>query len=50
MNNLYHKVAVASVCTALGFALGANKEAKAATLSLEPTIRFEVANISAPGL
>jgi hypothetical protein len=42
MNNLYHKVAVASVCTALGFALGANKEAKAATLSLEPTITFSV--------
>jgi PEP-CTERM putative exosortase interaction domain len=33
MNNLYHRVAVASVCTALGFALGANKEAKAATFS-----------------
>jgi hypothetical protein len=33
MNNLYHKVAVASVCTALGFALGANKEAEAATFS-----------------
>ena len=31
MKNLYHKVAVASVCTALGFALGANKEAKAAS-------------------
>jgi hypothetical protein len=42
MNNLYHKVAVASVCTALGFALGANTEAKAATLSLEPTITFSV--------
>jgi hypothetical protein len=33
MSNLYHKVAVVSVCTALGFALGANKEAKAATFS-----------------
>jgi hypothetical protein len=33
MNNLYRKVAVASVCTALGFALGANKEAEAATFS-----------------
>ena len=33
MNNLYYKVAVASVCTALGFALGANKEAKAATFN-----------------
>jgi hypothetical protein len=33
MNNLYHKIAVASVCTALGFALGANKKAEAATFS-----------------
>ena len=33
MNNLYHKVAVVFVCTALGFALGANKEAEAATFS-----------------
>jgi hypothetical protein len=41
MNNLYHKVAVASVCTALGFVLGANEEAKAATFTLPPTIRFE---------
>jgi len=40
MNNLYHKVAVASVCTALGFALGANKEAKAATFSLVPASQF----------
>jgi hypothetical protein len=34
MDNLYHKVAVASVGIALGFALGANKEAKAATFTL----------------
>jgi hypothetical protein len=34
MNNLYHKVAVASVCTALSFTWGANKEAKAATFTL----------------
>ncbi|MEG3959999.1 PEP-CTERM sorting domain-containing protein [Microcoleus sp. herbarium2] len=33
MNNLYHKVVVASVGLALGFTLGANKEAKAATFS-----------------
>jgi hypothetical protein len=33
MNNLYHKVAVVSVCTALGFALGSNKEAEAATFT-----------------
>ena len=40
MKNLYHKVAVASVCTALGFVLGASEEAKAVTFSLEPTIIF----------
>jgi hypothetical protein len=34
MNNLYHKVAVAFACTALSCALGANKEAKAATFTL----------------
>jgi hypothetical protein len=32
MNNLYHKLAFASVCTALSFALVANKQAKAAVL------------------
>ncbi len=42
MNNLYHKLAVASVCTALGFALGASEEAKAATFTLAPTITFQV--------
>jgi hypothetical protein len=43
MYNLYQKVAVASVCTALGFALGANKEAKAATFNSfvdDPAIIF----------
>jgi hypothetical protein len=40
MNNLYHKVAVASVCTVLGFAVGAREEAKAATINLSPTIQF----------
>jgi hypothetical protein len=43
MNNLYHKVAVASVCTALGFVLGTNKEAKAATFNSsfnDPVITF----------
>jgi hypothetical protein len=48
MNNLYHKVAVFSVCTALGVALGANKEAKAATLV--PTINFEVLDYSNDGV
>jgi hypothetical protein len=42
MNNLYHKVAVASVCTALGFALGANEEAYSATFTLPPNLTFEV--------
>ncbi|MEG4034616.1 PEP-CTERM sorting domain-containing protein [Microcoleus sp. S36b_A4] len=42
MKNHYHKVAVASVCTALGFALGSNTEAKAATFTLAPAITFEV--------
>lgn len=37
MNNLYHKIAAASVCTALIFTLGANKEAKAATFTLTGT-------------
>jgi hypothetical protein len=42
MNNLYHKVAVASVCTTLSFVLGANEEAKAASFNLAPAITFEV--------
>lgn len=42
MNNLYHKVGVASVCTALGFVLGAREEVKAATFTFAPTITFEV--------
>jgi hypothetical protein len=40
MNNLYHKVAVASVCTALGFVLGASSEAKAASFTLTATKFF----------
>ena len=42
MNNLYHKVAVTSVGIALGFAFGANKEAKAATIILTPATSFGV--------
>jgi len=43
MNNLYHKVAVASVvCTAIGLTLGASEEVKAATITLTPTIQFGV--------
>ncbi|MEG4325158.1 PEP-CTERM sorting domain-containing protein [Microcoleus sp. herbarium5] len=49
MKNLYHKVAVASVCTALGFALGVNEEAKAATLSLPSTINFGVLDVNDGG-
>jgi len=41
MNSLYHKVAVASVCTALSFTLAPNQEAKAAIFYL-PAIEFRV--------
>ena len=37
MNNFYHKVTVASVCTGLILTLGANQEAKAATFTLNST-------------
>ena len=50
MNNLYHKVVVACVCTALGFALGANKEAKAATFSLKPTTSFTLLDLNLDGV
>jgi hypothetical protein len=46
MNNLSHKVAVASLCTALGFVLGASEEVKAATFTMIPTITFEVIDSS----
>ncbi len=46
MNNLYRKVAVASVCTALGFVLGGSEEAKAVTFSLVPTTSFSVADFN----
>jgi hypothetical protein len=36
MNTLYHKAVVASVCTALGFFLGVNPEAKAASFTFAP--------------
>ena len=44
MNNFYHKVALAFACTALSCALGANKEAKAATFKsgASPLITFQV--------
>jgi hypothetical protein len=50
MYNLYHKVAVASVCTALGFALGANKEAKAATFTLTRTSSLTVVDSNRDGV
>jgi len=42
MNNLYHKVAVASICMTLSFTLGASEEVKAATITLTPTIQFGI--------
>ena len=42
MTNLYDKVAVASVCTALSFVMGASEEVKAATITVAPTIQFGV--------
>ena len=50
MNNLYQKVAFASVCTALGFVLVANKEAKAAVFTLTPTTSFFVGDKNQDGL
>ncbi len=49
MKNLYHKVAIASVCTILGFTLVANKEAKAATITLE-TLGFNAVDRNRDGL
>ena len=42
MSNFYHKVAVASVGIALGFALGTHKEAKAATFTFTETSRYHL--------
>jgi len=50
MNNLYYKVAVTSVCTALGFALGANKEAYAATFNLKFTNSFTLLDLNLDGV
>ena len=47
MNTLYHKVAVASVCTALSFALVANKEAKAASFTLQPSTAYTLGDTNA---
>jgi hypothetical protein len=46
MHNIYHKVAVASICTALSFTLATNKEAKAATFTLSsPETQFFIEDI-----
>jgi hypothetical protein len=50
MNNFYHKVAVAFVGIALGFGLGANKEVKAATITLTPVTSFGAADENFDGL
>jgi hypothetical protein len=42
MKNFYHKVAIASVFTALSFIVGTSEEVKAATITLLPTIQFGV--------
>jgi hypothetical protein len=52
MTHLYDKVAVASVCTALSFVLGASEEVKAATITVPPTIQFGITIVQsryAPG-
>jgi len=50
MNNLYQKVAFTCVCTALSFALVANKEAKAAVITLTSTNSFFVGDRDQDGL
>jgi hypothetical protein len=42
MNNVYLKLAIASVCTALGSVLGTNEKAYSATFDLASSITFEV--------
>ena len=42
MNNLYHKVAVASIFMTLSFILEPSEEVKAATITLTPTIQFGI--------
>ena len=47
MNNFYYKIALTSVCTALSFTLGGNKEVKAATFNLTPASAFYTFEINA---
>lgn len=49
MKNFYCKVALASVCTALGFTLGTNKEVKAATFTFRDS-GFLVSDTNKDGL
>jgi len=49
MNNFYHKIAVVYVGIALGFALGATKEAKAATFTLPFTTISQIVDYAFPG-
>jgi hypothetical protein len=49
MKNHSHKVAVASVCKALAFAMGASKEASSATFTLAPTITFKILDFNYDG-
>jgi hypothetical protein len=42
MNNIYYKFAVTSVCTALGFALGADEKAYSTTFTLTPDVSLGV--------
>ena len=48
MNNLYHKVAVASIFITLSFILEPSEEVKAATISLTPTIQFGISTSRDP--
>jgi hypothetical protein len=50
MNNLYHRFAVASVGIALGFALEANKEARAATFTFTSTRSYYVVDYNQDGV
>jgi hypothetical protein len=50
MNHLYQKVAVAYVGIALGFTLGATKEVKAATFTLQFTTIATVTDVDLPDL
>ena len=50
MNSLYHRFAVASVGIALGFALGANKEARAAIFTFTSTRSYWVVDYDQDGV